>query len=298
MDYKKVFKSQRLRLRLVNFLRLIPNKPYLRMVYKIKTGKRLHLKNPKNFTEKIQWLKLNDIHPEYTSLVDKITVRNAVKEKVGADICFPMLGAWERYEDIDFDALPEKFVLKCNHDSGSVKVVLDKTKIDHQHLKSFFRFRLKYNTYVLGRDYPYKKIKPMILAEKYMVSNGETDIKDYKFFCFDGKPKVMFIITGRSGDTRQDFFDMDFNHLDIINVYKPSEVPPKKPAMFEEMKALAAKLSKGMRFVRIDLYEVEGKLYFGEYTFFSGGGFWLFNPSKWERKLGDMIQLPEVESKE
>lgn len=298
MDYKKVFKSQSLRLKLVNCLKIIPNKPYLKIVYKIKTGKKLHLNKPINFTEKMNWLKLNDIHWEYSALVDKITVRDYIREKIGEDICFPMLGLWGKYEDIDFDSLPEQFVLKCNHDSGSVRVITDKSKINHEELRKFYKFRLKYNTYVLGRDYPYKNIKPKIIAEQYMAPEGESDIKDYKFFCFDGEPKVMFIITGRSGDTRQDFFDMDFNHLDIVNVYRPSEIPPEKPVMFEEMKMLAAKLAIGMRFVRVDLYEVNGKLYFGEYTFFSGGGFWLFGSDEWERKLGDMIKLPEIESKE
>ncbi len=295
MDYKKILKNREFRLRLISCLKIIPTKLYLKTVYRIKTGKTLNLKNPKNFTEKINWLKLNDIHPEYTELVDKITVRKYVKEKIGEDICFPLLGTYERYEDINFDSLPNQFVLKCNHDSGSVKVVTDKSKIDHKVFRKFYKFRLKYNTYVLGRDYPYKNIKPMILVEQYMTPDGESDIKDYKFFCFDGEPKVMFIITGRSGDTKQDFFDMDFKHLDIVNVYQPSENPPEKPAMFEKMKALAAKLSEGMRFVRVDLYELNGKLYFGEYTFFSGGGFWLFGTDEWERKLGDMIKLPEIE---
>ena len=297
MDYKKVFKKQSLRLKIIKTLRIIPNKPYLKMVYRIKTGKKLHLKNPVNFTEKMNWLKINDIRPEYSKLVDKITVRDFVKEKIGEDICFPLLGTWEKFDDINFDALPNQFVLKCNHDSGSVKVITDKTKINYEELRKFYKFRLKYNTYLLGRDYPYKNIKPMILAEQYMTPNGESDIKDYKFFCFDGKPRIMFIISDRSGNTKQDFFDMEFNHLDIVNVYPFSEIPPEKPKLFEEMKVLAEKLSKGMRFVRVDLYELNGKLYFGEYTFFSGGGFWLFGSDKWEKELGDMIKLPELENK-
>lgn len=293
MDYKKIFKNREFRLKLINCLRFIPTKPYLKMVYKIKTGKKLNLKNPTTFTEKINWLKVNDIHPEYSDYVDKIKVRDIVKEKLGEDICFPLLGVWDKYEDIDFTTLPDKFVLKCNHDSGSVKIIKDKSEIDHKEFKKFFKSRLKLNTYVLGRDYPYKNIKPKILAEKYMTPTGEADIKDYKFFCFDGKPEVMFIISGRSGDTRQDFFDMDFNHLDIINVYGPSDEKIEKPLLFEEMKALAEKLAKNMRFVRVDLYEINNKLYFGEYTFFSGGGFWLFNPDKWEKKLGEMIKIGE-----
>ena len=298
MDYKKIFKNREFRLKLINCLRFIPTKPYLKMVYKIKTGKKLNLKNPVGFNEKLNWLKVNDIHPEYTDYVDKIKVREIVKEKLGEDICFPLLGQWERYEDIDFETLPDRFVLKCNHDSGSVKIVKDKSAINHKEFARFFKSRLKLNSYVFGREYPYKKVEPIIMAEKYMAPEGCSDIEDYKFFCFDGEPKIMFIATDRSTDVKFDFFDMDFKHLDIDNIHDQSgrEIP--KPKMFEEMKAVAKKLSAGMKFVRIDLYEIDGKIYFGEFTLFHGGGFYLFSPEEWERKLGDMIKLPKLEYKE
>lgn len=295
MDYKKIFKNREFRLKLINCLRFIPTKPYLKMVYKIKTGKKLNLKNPVGFNEKLNWLKVNDVHPEYTDYADKIKVREIVKEKIGEDICFPLLGQWDRYEDIDFDSLPDQFVLKCNHDSASVNVVNDKSKINHKALKKFYKGRLKLNVYTIGREYPYKNIKPKIIAEKYMTPEGESDIKDYKFFCFNGKPEIMFIATDRSIDCKFDFFDMDFNHLDIENIHPQSGKTIEKPALFEEMKAMAEKLAEGMKFVRIDLYEIEGKIYFGEFTFFHGGGFWLFNPPEWEKKLGDMITLPEIQ---
>ena len=295
MDYKKIFKNREFRLKLINCLRFIPTKPYLKMVYKIKTGKKLNLKNPVGFNEKLNWLKVNDVHPEYTDYADKIKVREIVKEKIGEDICFPLLGQWDRYEDIDFDSLPDQFVLKCNHDSASVNAVNDKSKINHKALKKFYKGRLKLNVYTIGREYPYKNIKPKIIAEKYMTPEGESDIKDYKFFCFNGKPEIMFIATDRSIDCKFDFFDMDFNHLDIENIHPQSGKTIEKPALFEEMKAMAEKLAEGMKFVRIDLYEIEGKIYFGEFTFFHGGGFWLFNPPEWEKKLGDMITLPEIQ---
>ena len=291
MDYKKIFKNREFRLKLINCLRFIPTKPYLKMVYKIKTGKKLNLKKPIGFNEKLNWLKLNDIHPEYTDYVDKIKVRDIVKEKVGEDICFPLLGQWEKYEDIDFEALPEQFVLKCNHDSGSVTIIKDKANINHKELSAFFKARLKMNPYVFGREYPYKKVKSMIMAEKYMTPEGEADIEDYKFFCFNGKPEIMFIATERSSDCKFDFFDMSGNHLDIENIHPQSEKYIEMPSLFEEMKIVAEKLSLGMKFVRIDLYQIEGKIYFGEYTFFHGGGFWLFKPDEWEKKLGDFIEL-------
>ena len=291
IDYKKIFKNREFRLKLINCLRFIPTKPYLKMVYKIKTGKKLNLKNPVGFNEKLNWLKVNDIHPEYTDYADKIKVRDIIKEKLGEDICFPIYGAWERYEDIDFNALPDKFVLKCNHDSGSVKVINDKSQIDHKELSAFFKGRLKLNPYVLGREYPYKNIKPMIMAEKYMTPEGDSDINDYKFFCFNGKPEVLLIVSDRNIDCRSDFFDMDFNHLMLTRVNPNSEDKIDKPKMFDKMKALAERLSVGMKFVRIDLYEIDGKIYFGEYTFFPGGGFWLCEPEEWERKLGDLIEI-------
>lgn len=291
MDYKKIFKNREFRLKLISCLRFIPTKPYLKMVYKIKTGKKLNLKNPIGFNEKLNWLKVNDIHPEYTDLVDKIKVREYVQNKIGEDICFPLLGQWEKYEDVNFEILPEQFVMKCNHDSGSVKIINNKSKIDHKELAKFFKSRLKINSYTIGREYPYKNIKPMIMAEKYMVPKGSSDINDYKFFCFNGNPEIMFIATDRSTDVKFDFFDMNFNHLDIENIHPQAGKTIEKPKLFEEMKEIASKLSQGMKFVRIDLYEIEGKVYFGEFTFFHGGGFWLFKPDEWERKLGDLINI-------
>lgn len=291
LDYKKIISDRELRLRIVNLLSFIPDEPYLKMVYRIKTGKRLNLNNPKTFSEKLNWLKVNDVHPEYTKLVDKLAVRDYVNKIMGRDMFFPLYGTWEHYSDIDFDKLPDQFVLKCTHDSGSVKVVNDKSQINHKELEDFFEGRIKLNPFVLGREYPYKNVKPMIMAEKFMIPDGESDINDYKFFCFDGKPELMFIATERSDDCKFDFYDMDFNHLDIENIHPNSDKPIAKPECFEEMKELAVKLSQGFRFVRLDLYEIQGQIYFGEYTFFHGGGFWPFKPDKYEAEYGDLINL-------
>ena len=294
MDYKKIFKNRESRLKLINLLKFIPDRPYLKLVYMIKTGKKLNLNNPQTFCDKLNWLKLNDIHPEYTEYVDKVTVRDIVKKKTGRDICFPIYGAWEHYDDIDFSILPDKFVLKCNHDSGSVKIVNNKQDINHEEMRSFFEARLKLNPFVLGREYPYKDVKPKIMAEKFMIPDGESDINDYKFFCFDGKPELLFVATERNEDCKFDFYDMEFNHLDIVNIHPQSGKEIKKPSKFEEMKELAAQLSKGIKFVRIDLYEIMGKVYFGEFTFFHAGGFWPMDPYEWEKKLGDRIDLTHI----
>lgn len=289
IDYRKIIWHREFRLKLISLLRFIPDKPYLKMVYRIKTSRKLNLDKPVGFNEKENWLKLHEQHPEYTDLVDKVKVRDVVEKKLGPGYFFPLLGTWRHFRDIDFDALPNQFVLKCNHDSGSVKIIKDKTKINRKELENFFEKRLSENSFVNGREYPYKNVKPCILAEKLMGG----DINDYKFFCFDGKPTIMFVATERAtGDTKFDFFDMDFNHLDIVNIHPQSDKGDiSKPKCFEEMKNIAAKCSIGMKFVRIDLYEIDGKVYFGEYTFFHGGGFWLFKPEHWEKDLGDLIKI-------
>lgn len=181
--------------------------------------------------------------------------------------------------------LPNTFVLKCNHDSGSTKIITSKSELtdkDFKKLRRFFSRCLKKDFYKAGREYPYKGIKPLIMAEEYMedcAAKGSS-IEDYKFFCFDGKVKMMFVATDRATDCKFDFFDTEFNHLDIVNIHPNSEKVIKKPNKFEEMKSIAEKLSKGMKMVRIDLYEINGKIYFGEFTFFHGGGFRLFEPEE------------------
>lgn len=294
MDYKKIIKSRELRLQLTRLLRFVPSKFYIKMVYRMKTGRKLNLKHPKTINEKMQWLKFHDIHPEYTDLADKIKVREYIRQKLGDGYMFPLLGQWESFDDIDFSKLPDSFVLKCNHDSGSVKLIEDKnalTEKDLKELKKFFHARLRLNPFYAGREYPYKDIKPYIIAEKLMESEDGKGIKDYKFFCFHGEPKIMFLATERLIDVKFDLYDMDFNHLDIEYIHPNSDQRPEKPETFEEMKRIAATLSEGMKFVRIDLYEIDGKVYFGEFTFYSGGGFYLFSPDEWEQKLGDWVDL-------
>lgn len=292
-DYRRIVKNQELRLKLEYLLRFIPTIPYLKLVYRVKTGKKLNLKNPVGFNEKEQWLKLHDIHPEYTQLVDKYEVRKFVRDKIGANHLFPLLGVWDKFEDICFANLPNEFVLKCTHDSGSVKIIRDKTEIDKKSLQKFFRGRQRINPYAFGREYPYRKVKPRIIAEQFMSTPDGKAPNDYKFFCFNGEPYIMFVATERETDTKFDFFDMQFNHLPIVNIHPNSDKPIDKPSCFDEMVELSRKLSAGMKFVRIDLYEIDGRVYFGEFTFFHGGGFWLFEPDDWEKRLGNLITCEE-----
>lgn len=295
IDYKKLVKDRELRLKLAHLMSFVPSRPYLKFLYRMKTGRKLNLSNPKGFNEKLNWLKVNDIHPEYAKLVDKLAVREHIKETVGEEYLFPLLGAWDSFDQIDFDTLPEQFVLKCNHDSGSVKIIRDKNAIDKVALAKFFDGRLKGKVGFATREYPYKGLQPCIIAEELMDPTNETGLNDYKFFCFNGKPEIMFVATDRATDCRFDFFDMEFNHLPIYNIHPNSDKPIEKPACFEEMKELAARLSQGMKCVRVDLYEINGKIYFGEFTFFHGGGFYLFEPEEWELKLGNLIDIKEVQ---
>lgn len=295
IDLRDIFSSD-FRRKMMFALSFLPDKMYLQIFYFATTRKFINFKNPKGFNEKLQWLKVNDRRPEYSQLVDKLAVRDHISKVLGEGYLIPLLGKWESFEDIDFNTLPEQFVLKCNHDSGSTKVIKSKSSLTAENInemRAFYTKRLKQDFYYAGREYPYKGIKPYIIAEQLMVNEAEPQkgIEDYKFFCFNGEPKIMFVATDRTTDCRFDFFDMDFNHLDLVNIHPNADKPIPKPEKFDEMKEFATKLSQGMRHVRIDLYEINGNIYFGEYTFFHGGGFQLCEPPEWERKLGDWIDI-------
>lgn len=295
MNIKKIIPREQ-RIRIMNLLHFLPDKIYISLFYFFTTGRILNLRNPKLFSEKQQWLKLNDKHLEYSLLVDKLSVKEYVDKLIGTGHTFPLIGKWKNFDDIDFSALPNQFVLKCNHDSGSTRVIKDKSNLtvsDIEELRTHFKQRLKSDFFYAGREYQYKGIEPYIIAETFMVDkkHPEEDVEDYKFFCFDGVPKLMFVATDRSKDCRFDFYDMDFNWMNIQNLHPNSGKTIEKPAKFEEMKKIASILSRGIKFVRIDLYCINETIYFGEYTFYHGGGYCLFYPMKWERKLGDWIVL-------
>ena len=271
--------------------RILSDKAYIKLVFLFRFKKFPDLKNPKTFNEKLQWLKLYDRKPEYTKMVDKYAVREYIKEKIGEEYLIPLLGVWDSFDEIDFDSLPEQFVLKCTHNSGGLIICKDKSKLNINSARKKINRSIKSNYYWQGREWPYKNVKPRIIAEKYMVDESGTELKDYKFFCFSGEPKLFFIATGRPHDTRFDFYDMDFNHLPFTNGHPNSDKELKKPAGFDEMVRLSKLLSEGIKSARIDFYDVNGKVYFGEITFFHWGGMIPFEPSEWDYKLGDYIQL-------
>lgn len=279
---------------------MIPDKIWIQFNYRRVFGRFCNFKNPKTYNEKLQWLKLYNRRSEYTNLVDKIEVKKYVASCIGEEHIIPLLGGpWESFNEIDFDLLPNQFVLKTNHDCGGIVICRDKNTFDKKAAEKFLTKHLKNNYYLIYREWPYKNIKPRVFAEKYMIDDSGIGIKDYKFFCFNGEPKIMYIASDRQSKTEEtkfDFFDMDFNHLPIINGHPNAKTTPSRPESFEKMKELAAKLSKGFPHLRVDFYEINGKVYFGEFTFFHLSGFVPFEPEEWDSKLGDLIILPVKET--
>ena len=277
----------------------LSDEEYLRKMFKVKVGKALNLDNPQCFTEKLQWLKLYNRKPEYTIMVDKYTAKKYVAEKIGEEYIIPTYGIWDRFDDIDFDALPNQFVLKCTHDSGGRIICRDKEQLDLQRAKQKINASLARDYYLSGREWPYKDVPRKIIAEKYMkeesVESGEECLTDYKWFCFNGEPKLVYISKDNAADPRTDFFDMDFNHVNMRMKDKNSEVLPEKPKLFDEMKRLATILSAGIPHVRVDFYNINGRIYFGELTFFHNSGFSRIYPEEWDYTFGSWIKLPKEE---
>lgn len=269
---------------------------YIRLKWLATMDYRLNLKDPKSFNEKINWLKLHDRKPEYVTMVDKVAVKDYVASIVGDQYIIPTLAVWSRVEDIDFESLPKQFVLKTNHDSGGVVVCRDRKSFNKGKAIQILNKSLNTDYYLQSREYPYKHLSRRVFAEQYLEDDRFGELRDYKFFCFDGEVKALFVATGRmssDSETRFDFFDSDFHHLNIINGHPNAIVTPEKPICFEEMKEVAGKLSKGIPHVRVDLYEVNGKVYFGELTFSHWGGFTPFEPESWDYQFGSWIKLPE-----
>lgn len=255
-------------------------------------GKFPHLKNPRTYNEKLQWLKIHDIHPEYTNMVDKAEAKKYAASIIGEQHIIKTLGVWNRFEDIVFDNLPERFVLKTTHDSGGVAICYDKSEYSLNKAKKIINKSLCRNYYMEHREYPYKEIKPRIIAEELMVDESGKELKDYKFFCFDGEPKMLFVATDRPFDTRFDFFDMEWNHLPFRQGHPLANREIQKPFGFDEMKIIAQKLSQGCPHVRVDLYNINGHIYFGELTFFHFSGNVPFVPEEWDYKIGQWLKLP------
>lgn len=285
-------------------LSLIPDSIWIRIQFRRKMGCWPNLKKPITFNEKLQWLKLHDRNPLYTKLVDKYEVKKIVGELIGNEYIIPTLGVWDKFEDIDFDKLPNQFVLKCTHDSGGLVICKDKSKFNIVSARKKISDCLNFNYYWAIREWPYKNVRPRIIAEKYLEDNAEMvsenfekrspeAIRDYKFFCFDGFPKIMYVSRDKAKQPTTDFFDMSFNHLDMRMRDPNSSILPTCPQNFELMKKLAQRLSANFPHIRVDFYEIKGHVYFGEMTFYHNSGLSHIYPLKWERDLGEWIKLSQ-----
>lgn len=273
----------------------ISDEIYLKMLYKERTGKALNLERPQTFNEKLQWLKLNDRKESYSNMVDKYEAKKYVSSIIGDKYIIPTLGLWEKFEDIDFDKLPEQFVIKCTHDSGGLVICRDKSALDKSAAKNKINKSLSKNYYYQTREWEYKNIRPRIIAEPYLENTKGKGLIDYKFFCFNGEPKYLYVSEGLENHKTAfiSFLDMDYKKVSFSRKdYKEFENLPDRPIKFEEMKKLAGILSKEMTFLRVDFYEVKGEIFFSELTFFPCSGFVPFEPDEYDKIIGNMLKLP------
>ena len=272
----------------------LSDKQYLKLMYWTYIGKKLNLENPKTFNEKLQWLKLNDRKDIYTTMVDKYEVKKYVADRIGEEYIIPTLGVWDNFDDIDFEKLPNQFVLKCTHDSGGLVICKDKSEFDINSAKKKINRCLKTNYYKSCREWPYKNVRPRIIAEEFLDNISSVDLEDYKLMCFNGKVKCSFVCSERFSDLglRVTFYDQDWNVMPFERHYPKSDNPIPKPQGYDEMVNLAEILSNNTLFSRIDLYYVNQRVYFGEITLFPGSGFEEFTPEEWDAELGNWINLP------
>lgn len=275
-------------------LNWMPDKAYLKLRYRASLGKKLDLNNPRTFNEKMQWLKLYDHRPEYAKMVDKYEVKKYVADIIGEEYIIPTLGIWDSFDEIDFEGLPSQFVLKCTHDSGGLVICKDKDSLDIEAARKKIEKSMRVNYFKWGREWPYKQIKPRIIAEQYMDSGDASGIMDYKVHNFNGIPKIVLVCSERFSDSglKEDFFDDKWRHLDLCQLsHSNSDYNIEKPESFDKMLELSRILANKIPFVRTDFYEVEGKLYFGELTFYADSGMLGFCPDDWDNILGSWLTI-------
>ncbi|NLJ18276.1 ATP-grasp fold amidoligase family protein [Globicatella sulfidifaciens] len=272
----------------------VPDSLYLKIQFKTFLGENLNVNNTVTFNEKIQWLKLYDRNEEYTKMVDKYEVREYIKDKIGEEYLIPLLGVYDSFDEIDFNSLPSQFVLKPNHTSGDVYICKDKDKINYKELENKVNSWLKRKYYLIHREWPYKNVKPRIVCEEFIIDDSAEELIDYKFMCFNGEPKCLFVASNRNSETGLtiDFYDIDWNLMPFERKYPNSGTKIAKPENFNKMVEFAKILSENIPFVRVDFYEANGKLYFGELTFYPGSGLEAFTPRSYDELLGSWINLP------
>lgn len=285
--------------------RYASDKAYITKKYKEVFGRKPDLRNPVTFNEKLQWLKLYNRNPQFTQMVDKYRVREYITAHVGAEYLIPSLGVWDDPDQIDFDTLPDKFVLKCTHNSGrGTCICQDKSVLNIEQVKQDLRSGLAQNYYLTSREWPYKNVPRKIVGEKFMVDDANNDpskaLIDYKVFTFNGEPKLIYVYQsahtedcGKPINTYCDVFDLNWNPVPIHQNFGNDPITPTKPKHLADMLTLSRKLSAGIPFLRVDFYEINDKVYVGEMTFFSWAGFEPFHPEEWDYKLGSWIKLPK-----
>lgn len=275
-------------------IRIFDDEKYIKMLYRQKFRKKLDLENPKTFNEKLQWLKLYDRREEYTKMVDKYEAKEYVASLIGEEYIIPTIGVYDKFEDIDFDKLPKKFAIKCTHDSGGLIICKNKKELDINEARKKINQCLRRNFYYLGREWPYKNVKPRIIAEKYMVDENYDELRDYKFFCFSGRVEFFKVDFNRFIKHQANYYDKNSKLLRFGEEVCPPDYNKKiiMPNNLKKMIELAEKLSKDIPFVRVDFYDVDGNIYFGEMTFFPASGFGKFIPEEWDEKIGKMLKLP------
>jgi hypothetical protein len=280
-------------------LNWLPDKEYLKIIYKARTSQKLKLDEPQSYNEKLQWLKLHDRQREYIKMVDKYEVREYIKDTIGEEYLIPLIGVYSNFDEINFDELPNEFVLKCTHDSGGVVLCQDKMKIDLNLAKRKIEKSFKCNYYWKAREWPYKNVKPRIVCEKFMVDESGTELKDYKIFCFNGEPKLVQVDFDRFNGHKRNIYDTNWNYISLeYNHSTHPEKEFKKPEKLEVMLKFAKILSTGIPFVRIDFYSINSKIYFGEITFYPESGFGKFTPESYDELLGSWLQLPDLKAKQ
>lgn len=276
------------------FKKLIPDETYIKLQYTYHLKQKLNLKDPKTFSEKIQWLKIYDRNPAYSTYVDKYSVRDYIQKMIGEEYLIPLIAVYDSADEINWEKLPEKFILKCTHGSQCNIICADKSKLNIEESILKLNKWMSNNWYWYGREWPYKDVKPRIICEAFLEEIEGKSLIDYKIYCFNGKPLYCQIIRDRGHNETIDFYDDEWNHMPFTGLRNlpMSKVDYKKPDNYESMYGLAKVLSKGIPFVRVDFYSVKGELYFGELTLYPTSGYGKFKPEEWNRKIGDQIELP------
>lgn len=285
----------------IGIYRSMPDEEYIKRMFRAKMGYECNLISPQTYNEKLQWLKLYDRKPIYSKMVDKYEAKKYVESIIGKDYIIPTIKVWDSVEDINFDQLPDSFVLKCTHNSHCLVICRNKEELNIPKTKRVLNKGLKENYFYRFREWPYKNVKPRIICEEYLENKDIGELADYKVFTFNGVAKMMFIASDRQNqniETKFDFYDRDFNHLPFTNGHPNADIPPQKPKELEKMFLFAEILSKDIPHLRVDFYETNGRIYFGELTFFHWSGFTPFKPEEWDHILGSWIDLPNIKNDE